>query len=524
MAIEGDARRSPIVGALRGTPRPSGAGLRATSKRTSPREAPLDAIIELNALYPGGMEAAVDAFAALWKASRIPGIRVKDEPASATATRDPIPGTRWVTAGCLQTVMTPSQARALVTRDRGGSSPSVIFKIWTDFELEPLIDRSAPTVKVDAAQASFAARGSGIVWAVIDSGIDGTHPHFRDLEIGREATAAANAVPATGATAGLHRDFTHFVSPNQPADEAPDPLVDVLGHGTHVAGIIAGRRPDDPDDVQVASSDEPLDGAGFVPRTKTGLIQGMAPQCELVSLKVFRQVDGAWKTSCAAVMAALEYLRTEVNSASGLTRVHGVNLSLGCDWDPEHYAAGQSPLCQLINRLVDSGVVVVVSAGNSGRAQSQSEASGSVAVLGSITEPGHAEDCITVGSTHRDAPHTFGISWTSSKGPTLDGRRKPDIVAPGEWITSAATGTVRASAGLPDPGPSVATYAEQSGTSMAAPHVSGVIAGFLSARPEYIGRPREVKRFVMETAVDLGREQPAQGAGLVDAMRMLTDC
>jgi hypothetical protein len=59
---------------------------------------------------------------------------------------------------------------------------------------------------------------------------------------------------------------------------------------------------------------------------------------------------------------------------------------------------------------------------------------------------------------------------------------------------------------------------------MAAPHVSGVIAGFLSARPEYIGRPREVKRFVMETAVDLGREQPAQGAGLVDAMRMLTDC
>jgi subtilisin family serine protease len=149
-----------------------------------------------------------------------------------------------------------------------------------------------------------------------------------------------------------------------------------------------------------------------------------------------------------------------------------------------------------------------------------------VAVLGSITEPGHADKCITVGSTHRDAPHTFGISWTSSKGPTLDGRRKPDVVAPGEWITSAASGTFRAKAGFPAPDSTnapVATYVEQSGTSMAAPHVSGVIAGFLSARPEYIGCPDEVKRFVMETAVDLGRDPYAQGAGLVDAMKMLTD-
>jgi hypothetical protein len=56
---------------------------------------------------------------------------------------------------------------------------------------------------------------------------------------------------------------------------------------------------------------------------------------------------------------------------------------------------------------------------------------------------------------------------------------------------------------------------------MAAPHVSGVLAAFLSARPEFIGRPREVKRLLTSCATDLGRERYAQGAGLVDLMRML---
>jgi subtilisin family serine protease len=248
----------------------------------------------------------------------------------------------------------------------------------------------------------------------------------------------------------------------------------------------------------------------------------MAPECQIVSLKVFRQVDGVWQTSSAAVMAALEYLRTEVNLVPGAQRVHGVNLSLGCEWDPAHYAAGQSPLCQLINQMVDTGLIVVVSAGNSGQTQDPNSAVSKLALLGSITEPAHADGCITVGSTHRDAPHVFGISWTSSKGPTLDGRIKPDIVAPGEWITSAAAGSARSKAGL-SPDPKVAAYVEDSGTSMAAPHVSGVIAGFLSARPEFIGRARLVKELVSSTAIDLGRERYAQGAGLIDAMGMLSN-
>jgi subtilisin family serine protease len=210
-------------------------------------------------------------------------------------------------------------------------------------------------------------------------------------------------------------------------------------------------------------------------------------------------------------------------------------MSLGCEWRPDQYAAGQSPLCQAVNQLVASGVVVVISAGNFGARTTSGDSANTSALLGSITEPAHAQDCIAVGSTHRDAPHAFGVTWTSGKGPTLDGRMKPDVVAPGEWICSAATGEVRAQAGLdvppdqPPPADDMArrdqllTYAEQSGTSMAAPHVSGVIAAFLSARPEFIGRPEQVKKLLTDTATDLGREQFAQGHGLVDLMRMLAN-
>ena len=181
-----------------------------------------------------------------------------------------------------------------------------------------------------------------------------------------------------------------------------------------------------------------------------------------------------------------------------------------------------------MNLLVASGVVVVVSAGNYGASTTRGDSANTSAIMGSITEPAHARDCIAVGSTHREAPHAFGVTWTSGKGPTLDGRMKPDVVAPGEWIASAATGQVRAAAGL-DPAPgapvpaSLLTYAEQSGTSMAAPHVSGVVAAFLSARPEFIGRPEQVKSLLTQSATDLGRERYAQGAGLVDLMRMLAN-
>jgi subtilisin family serine protease len=100
---------------------------------------------------------------------------------------------------------------------------------------------------------------------------------------------------------------------------------------------------------------------------------------------------------------------------------------------------------------------------------------------------------------------------------------KPDIVAPGERITSCAAGAnlTRALQAADGPKQKIAYYVDDSGTSMAAPHVSGAIAAFLSVRREFIGKPLEVKRIFLESATPLGRERYFEGRGLVDLMRAL---
>jgi subtilisin family serine protease len=173
-----------------------------------------------------------------------------------------------------------------------------------------------------------------------------------------------------------------------------------------------------------------------------------------------------------------------------------------------------------VDKLVRSGVVVVVAAGNTGYGAIQPASAGPMNAGFDITinDPGNADMAITVGSTHRDMPHIYGVSYFSSKGPTGDGRLKPDLVAPGEKIISCAAGkmleAVRSDIGDCE-------YLEDSGTSMAAPHVSGVIAAFLSVRREFIGRPEEVKKIFLSTATDLKRERYFQGHGLVDLMRAI---
>lgn len=474
-------------------------------------------LVELNVLYPGGLRAVTEAFFEEWSHYRewADAPPPEGQPSGSVVEPAPPAGLMRITSKLYQTVLTRAQISALIAWDRR-ARPTAIFKIWPDYTLEAQIDRSAPTVKADAGWRSYNARGRGIVWAVLDSGIDATHPHFHALEL------AQPAAQSTQRTTDLHQDFSDLVRvKGVAAVDQPRPLTDEMGHGTHVAGIISGRAPTGAA-PHVAASAEPA-STGYVPRSRVNELSGMAPECELVSLKVLRRTaQGAWVTSSSALIKALTYIRQEVNIDPAVLRIHGVNLSCGCPWEPNDYAAGQSPLCQAVNQLVDSGVVVVVSAGNYG---GSADGPAAAASLGSITEPAHAENCIAVGSTHREAPHTFGVTWTSGKGPTLDGRMKPDVVAPGERITSAATGALRLNKGLDDlPGPDrLLTYAEQSGTSMAAPHVSGVIAAFLSARPEFIGRPRAVKRLLTEAAVDLGRERYAQGAGLVDLMRMLSN-
>jgi subtilisin family serine protease len=294
-----------------------------------------------------------------------------------------------------------------------------------------------------------------------------------------------------------------------------------------VAGIIAGQAPTDTATLRIAyneptAQDLPQWALRTLPEGAT--LSGVAPKANLVSIKV---LDDNGNTLSSAVIQAIDYIRT-VNSGGRNLQIHGVNLSFGCPWPPTEYAAGQSPLCRELDLLVGTGVVAVVSAGNAGAGGTIEGPSGDIyGQLSTITDPGNAACAITVGSVHRYRPHTYGVTFNSSKGPTLDGRSKPDVVAPGERITSAATGDLVA--GVPPLAPTagdsphLARYREDSGTSMSAAHVSGAMAAFLSARDEYIGQPHLVKKLFSDTATDLGRHEFYQGTGLIDLMRALSD-
>ncbi len=437
------------------------------------------------------------------------------------------PGTeacKQLTKTYYRCLMSVEQWRALIKLDqKSPQTEHVIYKIWPDFPVKPLIDRSVATIKADAAGRSYAATGDGICWAVIDSGIDAKHIHFGDPKLNPLYQTVSHP-----SVVELHRDFT-IPGPPSPQNSA-SALTDNFGHGTHVAGIIAGgltgitgtTTVDVYENVfeSTDSGTENTPNQTMKKRAVTDFtaLRGIAPQCKLVSLKVLDD-DGGGRAS--DVILALSYVREELNGDPKLLRVHGINLSIGYEFDAEMFACGQSPICLEVDRLVKSGVVVVAAAGNTGygtlpSAQRQT----SVTLSNTINDPGNSQFAITVGATHRDSPHTYGVSYFSSKGPTGDGRLKPDLVAPGERITSCAAGKYLAANDGPIPD-SPCAYIDDSGTSMAAPHVSGAIAAFLSIRREYILKPEEVKRIFTDSATSLGRERYFEGAGLVDLMRAI---
>lgn len=463
-------------------------------------------IISINEFFPGGVPGAmryVVERAKEWKVDYYP-----------------LPPYLFACLTADQIVKLAEEARQLI-KDHGPNG-SVVYRIWEDHDISTTITKSIATIKADAAQRSFQALGEDIVWAVLDSGIQGDHPHF--------AGGTTSVLPPL-----VHMDFTPDgglkLSAN--VDDAPKfnpkALIDRLGHGTHVSGIIAGTwKSTDPDGDFVVGSETRNESTNeAIPQRteKLKVISGMAPKAKLLSLKVIADVNGSGDVKQIAgegkvswILIALDQIQ-RWNQYGKRLLIHGINLSLGYDFEPRWFACGQSPLCVEVNRMVRSGVAVVVSAGNGGYSQNQARYNEM-----SITDPGNSDLAITVGSTHREMPHTYGVSYFSSRGPTGDGRIKPDLLAPGERIISCAAGAEQAK--YPGAGPDgkpldPVLYCELTGTSMSAPHVSGAIAAFLSVRREFIGEPEKVKEIFLANTVDLRRERHFQGAGMLDLMKVL---
>jgi subtilisin family serine protease len=358
-----------------------------------------------------------------------------------------------------------------------------IERVWQNAAKRALIYLSTNTVQARPANLGYGASGRNIGWAVLDTGIRADHPHFQTYH---------NIVDQW--------DCTKQGAPLKMTKEQSAKL-DKQGHGTHVAGVIAGWC-----EVPLKRGEPPV------------IFAGMAPETKLYGFKVLDDQGGgrdSW------IIKALDLI-ADINDKAGKLIIQGVNLSLGGDFDPSVYGCGHTPLCQELRRLWNQGVLVVLAAGNEGYALLETVEGSIPANLDlSIGDPANLDEAIAVGSIHKTNPHTYGISYFSSRGPTADGRRKPDLVAPGEQILSAYHNYI--------PGKSIKDciaeelYIEMSGTSMAAPHVSGMLAAFLSMRREFIGYSNQVKTRLLENCTDLKRDPYIQGYGVPNLIRMLAN-
>lgn len=225
------------------------------------------------------------------------------------------------------------------------------------------------------------------------------------------------------------------------------------GHGTHVAGIAAGNA-----------------------YASKGRYRGTAPLAALVCLKALDQ-DGNGNAS--DILAAMQWIYD--NHVQYHIRV--VNLSLGID--PIDSKLAIDPLELGANALAVQGLTVIAAAGNSGPSGH------------TITSPGTSPLVLTVGASDNRGH----VASFSSRGPTSDGILKPDVVAPGVDIISLSRKNCKG-------------YLIQSGTSMAAPYVSGLAANYYSCYPD--ATPGEIRYALLHDAIPISREAlSAQGHGLL---------
>lgn len=305
-----------------------------------------------------------------------------------------------------------------------------VRKVWLDGGVKPLLDRSVQQIGAPEAWAA-GATGKGVKVAVLDSGIDQTHPDLK----GR--VSAAKGFTSEG-----------------------DDATDEGGHGTHVASTVGGT------------------GAA-----SNGKYRGVAPDAELMVGKVC----GMRNCEFSAIIAGMEW------AANSGARV--INMSLGGGPTPD-----VDPMEQAVNDLTaTTGALFVISAGNSGADSS-------------VGSPAEADAALAVASVTK----SDGLSSFSSRGPRAhDLGLKPDIAAPGSHIVAARA------AGVPlEPFAVNDSYADLSGTSMAAPHVTGAAALLAQLHPSW--KAAELRSALTGSSLGLrGIGVFGQGSGRVDLTRAL---
>ena len=433
----------------------------------------------------------------------------------------------------------------------------VIFQVTLNRPAEMALTNSVAAIKGDAARSLFSISCKKVAWAVLDSGIDHTHPAFWDQEeVSKRLAKARSTGGAADAKLSFypHRikgafEFRRIRAILGVKQETIDAIVDEIAKWSAtpperirelLQGIMADREdslpidwrkieplieldiqepkkakasdaavpPPPPRKIELPRHPHGTHVAGIIGADwqKDGAIelQGVCPDIALYDCRVLGSDLG---DSEFAVSAALQFIRF-YNEQGGHPRINGVNMSLSIRHNVRNYACGRTPVCVEAEALVSSGVVVVAAAGNRGFQEYQLADSSTFEgyAASSITDPGNADGVITVGSTHRAWPHTYGVSFFSSRGPTGDGRMKPDLLAPGEKIVSCVPRGSRD---------------EMDGTSMAAPHVSGAAALLIARHEELKGRPTKVKEVLCATATDLNRERSFQGHGMVDVLRAI---